>query len=834
MLVFQKNWKNHIQRDGCERAGISFEWLVETVAEINRYLPDDWRMTRSTNNFRIFIVSDHPVILVGYTYHVPDGGILSIIDSVQPKGFVDTVELKHHTPNDEKKLPLNSSTKRAYPETLTPNLYFFRPCPDDSITPLFARQYERVKQGKKKKKWLGEQYHRIHPLTKTGLDLTHFRWVYWNINGDVKQVEEPDPTFHGKDFWQIASIVSDKFRGPAEDYPSIYNDILQQYHIQPSPLPQEEPSPYEIEYKLLVPGNDDEAHTAFNLVPESIRNYGLTIADMNRRSDPQEDIYFDDDTHSLLAADASFRLRKKKGHIRITLKKRFPSKKGYSEEGQYRRIEEEAVITSSQAADLIEGRGLNAFPYRLLPYIVPESTRLQQVLVVKNDRKTILVQDDQMRKAEVCLDKVFFECNGNTFGPCFEIEVETKGLPTEDVRNLSEYLETNLGLIPSRQSKYERGMSLAKTSQLSSEVRKVIIDTDCGVDDALALILALKSPELHVEAITTVSGNVHIDKVIPNVFKVINALGFSGRPVVARGADRPLKKEPLAADSVHGNDGLGDAPQYSAAGATCTEPAWELICQIARKHPKEITLITVGPLTNLALAIRHDPEGVGLLKEVVAMGGVFFNIGNVRPDAEFNVAADPDAAFEVVRFCRDSCRKIPVDAANNPVILPDQPNEADYSVVEGYQIRNPNAPGVLPLTFVGLDVTHRVLLRRNTLQRVIDAQPGNELLKFIRDISAKYMDFYNQNEGLPGCYLHDPLAVGYVINPTFLDIEKHIVQVETADSVTNGVIFPDDRPTRNPLWRNPADEVIGVARRVEAEAFEEFFLNRLIVRHSEK
>jgi inosine-uridine nucleoside N-ribohydrolase len=297
---------------------------------------------------------------------------------------------------------------------------------------------------------------------------------------------------------------------------------------------------------------------------------------------------------------------------------------------------------------------------------------------------------------------------------------------------------------------------------------------------------------------------------------------------VAKGAERPLKKAPIVAESVHGEDGLGDAPNNNASGKVCKEPAWKLICRLARKQPKAISLITIGPLTNLALAIQNDPEGVGLLKEVVVMGGVFFNIGNVRPDAEFNVAADTDAAFEVVRFCRDSCRKIPVDAENRPVVLPENPTMADCGIIKGYRSQNPEDPGVLPLTFVGLDVTHCVLLRSATLDRAIDAHPGNDLLKFIRGISAKYMKFYNDNEGLPGCYLHDPLAVGYVINPTFLDIEKHIIQVETADSVTNGVIFPDDRPTRNPLWRNPADEVIGVARRVEAEAFEEFFLSRMI------
>ena len=826
MLVFQKDWKNHIEDYGCTRAKVSFTWLVEAVAEINRYLPDDWRLTRSTNNFRIEIVSDQSVILVGFGYRLKDGKILNIIDSVHPKGFVDIVDLNHHQQGG-KKLRLGASTKRSLPETLTPNLYFFRPCPDDSDSPLFARQYERVKKGKNGE-FVGNQFHRIHPLTRAGLDLTHFRWVLWTISGDVSPVEAPYPEYHGKDFWEIKPIAAEKLRGSPEKYLTEYDAILKHCNIQPSPLRQKYPSPYEIEYKLLAPGSAENAHVVFNIVPEAIKEFGLTIADQDKRAVPQEDTYFDDENHKLLAADASFRLRKKKGHIRITLKKRFPSHKGYSEEGQYKRIEEESVITSFQEAELMAGRSVNVFPYRLLPYIVPESGALKPVLQVNNDRKTLVVQDAGMQKAEVCLDKNTFQSGGNTYGPCFEIEVESKGMPIDDVRRLSEYLEKTLGLIPSRQSKYERGMSLAKTSQIPQGVRNVIIDTDCGVDDALALILALKSPELHVEAITTVSGNVHIDKVIPNVFKVLNALGLKNPPMVAKGADRPLKKTPIIAESVHGEDGLGDAPQYSASGKICKEPAWKLICRLAREQPKAITLITIGPLTNLALAIQQDPEGVGLLKEVVVMGGVFFNIGNVRPDAEFNVAADPDAAFEVVRFCRDSCRKIPVDAKNDPVVLPNNPTDADCDRIKNYRSPDPKDPGVLPLTFVGLDVTHRVLLRRSTLLKSIDAHPGNDLLKFIRDISAKYMDFYNRNEGLPGCYLHDPLAVGYAINPSFLDIEKHIIQVETADSVTNGVIFPDDRPTRNPLWRNPADEVIGVARRVEVEAFEEFFLSRLI------
>ncbi|MCG2716142.1 MAG: nucleoside hydrolase [Candidatus Marinimicrobia bacterium] len=136
--------------------------------------------------------------------------------------------------------------------------------------------------------------------------------------------------------------------------------------------------------------------------------------------------------------------------------------------------------------------------------------------------------------------------------------------------------------------------------------------------------------------------------------------------------------------------------------------------------------------------------------------------------------------------------------------------------------------GHLPLTFIGLDVTYQVLLRKNTLESMIQVFPKSRLLKFIQGISAKYMDFYYGNDELPGCYLHDPLAVGYVINPAFLEVKPQILHVETVGELTSGVIFPDDRPTRNPAWRNPAEEVINVACDLEREAFEEFFISKLI------
>jgi inosine-uridine nucleoside N-ribohydrolase len=133
----------------------------------------------------------------------------------------------------------------------------------------------------------------------------------------------------------------------------------------------------------------------------------------------------------------------------------------------------------------------------------------------------------------------------------------------------------------------------------------------------------------------------------------------------------------------------------------------------------------------------------------------------------------------------------------------------------------------VPLTFVGLDVTHQVMLRRGMLHRLQEGNPQNKLLKFVRDISSNYMEFYKEKAGIDGCYLHDPLAVGYVINPSFLEIEKHIIDVETRGQFTSGMIFPDDRPARNEKLRNQKQQVINIARSVEKEAFEEFFLARL-------
>lgn len=191
-------------------------------------------------------------------------------------------------------------------------------------------------------------------------------------------------------------------------------------------------------------------------------------------------------------------------------------------------------------------------------------------------------------------------------------------------------------------------MILKDSQKQRVEMKKVIIDCDVGVDDALALILAFHSPELEVKAVTGVNGNVPLDQVFENIQKVLTLIRPEPKPLIARGADQPLKGKTIYAHSVHGKGGLGQAKIELKRG----EEWWrlfpghgvELITQLIRQHPNEITLIAVGPLTNLALALQKDLEDMKKLKEVVIMGGAVRTKGNITPYAEFNIFSDPLAA----------------------------------------------------------------------------------------------------------------------------------------------------------------------------------------------
>jgi len=306
-------------------------------------------------------------------------------------------------------------------------------------------------------------------------------------------------------------------------------------------------------------------------------------------------------------------------------------------------------------------------------------------------------------------------------------------------------------------------------------VKKVIIDCDVGVDDALALILAFHSPELDVKAVTGVNGNVTLKQVFENIQKVLSLIQPKNKPLIAKGADQPLKGKTIYAHSVHGKDGLGGAKIDRREG----EEGWqffpgradELITKMARQYPDEMTLIATGPLTNLALALQRDPGGMGKLKAVAIMGGAVRTRGNITSYAEFNIFSDPLAA------------KIVLESG-------------------------------LPITLVPLDVTHQVSLTPQWMENRV--KPINDSIsKFVIEATG-YDSTTHQFRNMERIHLHDPLAVGVVIDPILVGKERLSIDVGTQEGEHFGKIVEG-------LGKSNID----VCFTVDVKSFLELFMSRL-------
>ncbi len=305
--------------------------------------------------------------------------------------------------------------------------------------------------------------------------------------------------------------------------------------------------------------------------------------------------------------------------------------------------------------------------------------------------------------------------------------------------------------------------------------KKVMSDCDVGVDDAIALILAFHSPELEVTAVTGVNGNVPLEQVFENIQKVLSLIQPENKPLIAKGAERPLKGKPVYAHSVHGKDGLGGAKIDRKKGEDrwqlFTGRAEELIIEMTRQYPDEMTLVATGPLTNLALAFERDREGMRKLNEVSIMGGAVRTGGNMTPHAEFNVYSDPLAA------------KIVLDSG-------------------------------LPITLVPLDVTHQVSLTPQWMEERVKPI-HNVFSKFVIEATG-YRSTTRRFRNRDLVYLHDPLAVGVVIDPTLVRRERLSIGVETQE----GEYFGKTSEAKE-------GPEIDVCLRVDSQKFLELFASRL-------
>jgi inosine-uridine nucleoside N-ribohydrolase len=321
-------------------------------------------------------------------------------------------------------------------------------------------------------------------------------------------------------------------------------------------------------------------------------------------------------------------------------------------------------------------------------------------------------------------------------------------------------------------------------------MERILLDTDTGVDDALAIILALHSPDLKVEAITTVSGNVHVDFCTRNLMLTLEVMDLCEYPIVAKGESQPLIKPLVTAAHVHGSDGLGDVTKLLAPdGSRCypepelelaTTPAVDLIINLAGQYPNELVLVPVGPLTNIAKAMDKNPERMRKIKEIVLMGGAFETYGNVTTTAEFNIFVDPHAAQQVLDF------------------------------------------GV-PITIVPLDVTHQVILTSERLKAEI-GERSDKLSQFLRDATRTSMAYHHQHEGFHGIYIHDALPIGLLTQSDLFETTDAFVQVETSGHLTQGMTIADLRRGQ-PRPKPNARVCVGV----NAEGFIEHFFDCILL-----
>ncbi len=310
----------------------------------------------------------------------------------------------------------------------------------------------------------------------------------------------------------------------------------------------------------------------------------------------------------------------------------------------------------------------------------------------------------------------------------------------------------------------------------------LVMDVDTGIDDALAILLALRSPNAEVLAIGTVAGNIEADQAATNTLKTLDAAGATDVPV-AVGLNKPLLRPLETSPHVHGVDGMGDAGLPMPSGRPTDEHAVDQLLRLVHERPGRITLFASGPLSNVAAALIREPELPRLVKRVVIMGGAADGIGNVTPVAEANIWHDPEAARLVL--------------------------DAPWS----------------SLTMVGLDVTMTTLLGAAELERIHKSE--SPVARFVAAITPFYVNRYAELLGGRGCALHDPLALGIALDPTLVTRMASLdVRVETESPLTVGMTVADRRPLRGPGYPRPYHP-IDVPLAVDAPRFVEHLVRTL-------
>jgi inosine-uridine nucleoside N-ribohydrolase len=304
---------------------------------------------------------------------------------------------------------------------------------------------------------------------------------------------------------------------------------------------------------------------------------------------------------------------------------------------------------------------------------------------------------------------------------------------------------------------------------------RIILDTDPGIDDALALFFALASPEVQLEAITTVGGNVNVNHTTHNALALLELAGRTDIPV-ARGSNLPIVRQPVYADDVHGDNGLGGVQLPVTQVQPVAAHAIDVIIETIMNSPGEITLVPVGPLTNIALALRREPRIAQSVREVVIMGGALRVPGNITPGAEFNIYVDPHAAQMVFHA--------------------------------GWPIR-----------LVTLDATMQAELQREQVKSL--THNGSPVITAMERMLSFYFDVYCPQNGISAFHMHDPLCLAAAFLPELITWEPAFVDVELHGALTMGETIAYFGP------RAPQPHNLLASVGVDSQRFIQLFLQRI-------
>ena len=305
--------------------------------------------------------------------------------------------------------------------------------------------------------------------------------------------------------------------------------------------------------------------------------------------------------------------------------------------------------------------------------------------------------------------------------------------------------------------------------------KRILMDTDPGIDDSLAILLALAAPEVSLEGLSVVHGNCSLEQATINSLSILELAGASHIPV-ARGCELPLVQPSLLAPETHGNTGLGYAKLPEPHTQPIHQHGSDFLIEKIMSNPGEITLVALGPLTNVALAIRQEPRLVQSIKELIIMGGAIRHEGNTTALAEFNTYVDPHAAYIVYH-------------------------------------------AGIPTTLVPLDVSYRCILTQPDVDRLL--QIDSPLTRFIADTTRFYMEFHDEYQGVEGCVINDPLALALTFAPQLCTYQYLPVEVDIFSGVSLGKTIADFYN----YGKKQAN--MQVALGVRARDFIELFLERM-------